>query len=112
MSKSGSVFLLVEDDENDVFFMERAFQDAGLRGLLNVVNSGARAIEYLDGRQQYTDRSPFPLPDLVFLDLKMPGLDGFDVLTWIRREKKLTIPVAVLTSSPEDLDRNRARELG
>jgi DNA-binding response OmpR family regulator len=59
-----------------------------------------------------TDRTRFPLPHMVFLDLKMPGLDGFEVLAWMRQDQKLQLPVAVLTSSPEEIDRKRARELG
>jgi CheY-like chemotaxis protein len=112
MSAQPSVFLLVEDNEDDAFFMERAFQDAGLRTPLRTVTNGHEAIDYLAGNKHFADRSQFPMPDLIFLDLKMPGLDGFDVLEWIRQEKKLKIPVAVLTSSAEEMDRRRARELG
>lgn len=112
MSSSQSVFLLVEDNEDDAFFMERAFQDAGLQNPLRIVTDGDQAIDYMAGAGEFADRSRYPLPDMVFLDLKMPGRDGFDVLTWIRREGKLKMPVAVLTSSPEEIDRQRARALG
>jgi CheY-like chemotaxis protein len=107
-----SVFLLVEDNEDDVFFMRRAFKDARLPNQLHVVNSGEAAIEYLSNTGPYSDPEQYPLPDLVFLDLKMPGLDGFDVLSWMRQERGLSVPVAVLTSSPEDSDRTRATILG
>lgn len=112
MSTANSVFLLVEDNEDDAFFMERAFKDAGLRNPLRVVTNGEQAIEYLAGRKGFADREKFPNPDMIFLDLKMPGMDGFEVLAWIRQERKLEVPVAVLTSSPEEIDRKRARELG
>lgn len=111
MSKH-SVFLLVEDNEDDVFFMKRAFRDAQLPNKLQVVNSGDDAVEYLSNRGRFSNRDEFPSPDMVFLDLKMPGMDGFDVLSWIRQNRGLSVPVAVLTSSPEDSDRKRARELG
>ena len=112
MSGPKSVFLLVEDDENDAFFMERAFQDAGLKNPLRIVTNGDQAIDYLSGTGDFADRNRYPLPDMVFLDLKMPGRDGFDVLAWMRREKNVQVPVAILTSSPEEIDRKRARELG
>jgi CheY-like chemotaxis protein len=109
---SSSIFLLVEDNEDDAFFMQRAFEDAGLKNPLHIVSNGEDAIAYMAGRNGFSDRVRFPLPSFVFLDLKMPGLDGFDVLTWMRQEYKSQVPVAVLTSSPEEIDRKRARELG
>jgi len=112
VSKQQSVFLLVEDNEDDAFFMQRAFQDAGLHNALHVVTNGDEAIEYKAGIDGFADREKYPLPDMIFLDLKMPGRDGFDVLAWIRHEQKSKVPVAVLTSSPEEIDRKRARELG
>ena len=69
-------------------------------------------MEYLSNNGRFSDREQYPKPDMIFLDLKMSGLGGFEVLSWIRRDKRLTVPVAMLTSSPEDLDRKRARELG
>ena len=110
--KENSVFLLVEDNEDDVFFMKRAFRDARLPNQLHVVNSGDAAMDYLSNRGRFSNPAEYPKPDMVFLDLKMPGMDGFDVLSWMRRQQGLTVPVAVLTSSPEDSDRKRARELG
>lgn len=109
---NNSIFLLVEDNEDDVFFMKRAFRDAHLPNALHVVNSGDAAIEYLSNSGRFSNRDQYPTPDMVFLDLKMPGVDGFEVLSWIREHRGLTLPVAVLTSSPEDSDRKRARELG
>jgi|SRR5215471_13380567 len=106
-----SIFLLVEDSEDDVFFMQRALRQAGVHSPLHVVRNGEEAIDYLSGQNDFSNREKHPLPDLVFLDLKMPGVNGFDVLKWIR-EQPLSIPVAVLTSSPEEIDRQRAQEFG
>jgi CheY-like chemotaxis protein len=107
-----SVFLLVEDNEDDVFFMQRAFQGAGLKNRLQIATDGEQAIDYLSGQNGFSDRGEHPFPDMIFLDLKMPGVNGFDVLRWIRHDQKLTVPVAVLTSSPEEIDRQKAHELG
>jgi CheY-like chemotaxis protein len=107
-----SVFLLVEDNADDVFFMQRAFKRAGLENPLQIVTNGDQAIAYLSGDSEFADRKKYPFPNMIFLDLKLPGRDGFDVLTWLRQEKMSDVPVAVLTSSPEEVDRRRARLLG
>jgi CheY-like chemotaxis protein len=107
-----SIFLLVEDNEDDAFFMRRAFQDAGIKNPLHVVTNGEEAIDYISGTSDFADRQRYPLPDMIFLDLKMPGRDGFEVLAWLRQQKRCGVPVAILTSSPEDVDRKRAQELG
>src|SRR5512141_1912836 len=92
--------LLVEDDPNDVLLIQRAFQKAGLRDVLKVVGDGDQAVEYLEGKGAYADRTRFPLPYLLLLDLKMPGTNGFSVLRWVRTEPKFKrLLVVVLTSS-------------
>jgi CheY-like chemotaxis protein len=105
--------LLAEDDANDVLLLERAFEKAGLKPSLRVVNDGEQAIGYLSGRGIYADRKKFPLPFLLLLDLKMPGTNGFEVLQWLRQEpdfKRLLI--VVLTSSNLQSDVDRAYDLG
>lgn len=105
--------LLVEDDSNDIFFMERAASKAGLTAPVQVVRDGQQAIDYLSGANSYADRAQYPLPGVVFLDLKLPYVHGFDVLEWIRNSPELSrLPVVILTSSSEERDRQRAQELG
>jgi CheY-like chemotaxis protein len=105
--------LLVEDDDNDVLLLQRAFAKAGLRAKLKVASGGQQAIEYLAGHKDFADRTRFPLPFLVLLDLRMPGLDGFDVLRWIRAQPDLKrLLVVVLTSSDQQCDIDKAYELG
>jgi len=113
MSPNEIVILLAEDDPNDVFFMQRALAKAGINLPLHVVRNGQEALEYLGGLGKFSDRAVFPLPSLLLLDLKMPFVDGFEVLAWARAQSALKqLPVVVLTSSAEDRDRQRAAELG
>lgn len=101
--------LYAEDDENDVFFMQRAFKRADIPNPLCVVNDGREAVEYLAGEGGFADRDQHPMPCLVLLDLSMPRLTGHDVLKWIRAQPMtLALPVIVLTSSNQDSDIDRA----
>ncbi len=110
---SGASVLLVEDDPSDVLFMRRAWRQAGYAAPLIDVGDGEKAVAYLSGKAPYSDRSKYPFPTLVLLDLKIPLLPGLDVLRWIRETPGLRdLPVAVLTSSEEPADVARARELG
>jgi CheY-like chemotaxis protein len=105
--------LLVEDDPNDVFLMERALAKTNLGLPMHVVMNGQQAIEYLAGEGKYIDRVSFPLPQHLFLDLKMPFVNGFEVMEWLRERASLSpMDVFVLSSSPEDRDRERSRRLG
>ncbi len=105
--------LLAEDDPNDVLLIQRAFQKAGMRQLLRVVRDGQQAIEYLSGQGNYANRERFPLPFMLLLDLKMPGIDGFEVLRWVRAHaESKRLLVVVLTSSNLQSDVDRAYDLG
>jgi len=105
--------LLAEDDANDVFFLERAFEKAGLDKVLRIVRDGDQAIQYLSGKGIYADRQEYPSPFLMLLDLKMPGTDGFQVLQWLRNNPEFRrLLVVVLTSSNLQSDVDRAYELG
>ena len=96
-----------------VFFLRRAFQKAGLDHLVLDVPDGERAIHYLSGDEGYADRSQFPIPSLLFLDLKMPKVSGFEVLEWIKNQKNLgDLKVVVLSSSGLQSDIQRAQTLG
>lgn len=106
--------LLVEDEPNDVFLIERAFKKCGCQHLLQSVGDGEQAIAYLSGSHAFADREKYPLPSIVLLDLKLPKRSGLEVLAWLRdRPDKLKrLPVVVLTSSKQASDINRAYELG
>src|SRR5690348_4877688 len=105
--------LLVEDSEDSVFLVRHAIRKAGITTPLEVVTSGEQAIEYLSGTNKYSDWRQFPLPAIVLLDLKMPGMSGFDVLKWLRQQPGLrALRVAMLTSSELPSEIKMAHDLG
>jgi len=105
--------LLVEDSEDDVFFMKRALELAGVNNPLQVVMDGQAALDYLAGQDKFADRVSYPLPGLVLLDLRMPLVPGFEVLKWMREQSHLCcVPVIVFTSSRQDSDMLSAYALG
>jgi CheY-like chemotaxis protein len=104
--------LYVEDEENDVFFMKRAFREAGIPAPLSIARNGKEAIDYLAGHGPFANREKHPLPCAVILDLNLPIMSGFDVLEWARAQEALrSLPVVIFTSSDQPQDRARAKEL-
>jgi len=113
MTTTNRALLLVEDNEDDVFLMKRALKGARVVNPLLVVEDGQEAVDYLSGAGKFADRDQYPLPAVVFLDLKLPLISGHDVLAWIRRQRELeSLVVIVLTSSNEPSDLNRCYALG
>lgn len=113
MNGDNRTILLVEDERNDVFFLEYAFQSAGITNPLQVAEDGQQAIDYLAGIGKYANRTHYPLPCLVLLDLKLPLKMGLDVLRWIRQQPPLqTLLVVVLSSSRDSHDIEEAYRLG
>ncbi|HKQ40777.1 MAG TPA: response regulator [Verrucomicrobiae bacterium] len=107
------VILLAEDNEDHVILTRRAFKLAGLINPLFVVQDGEEAIAYLKGEGKFSNRTEYPLPTLLLLDLKMPRKNGFDVLEWLRTQPSLAaLRVVVLTTSDQIHDVNRAYQLG
>jgi len=105
--------LVAEDDPNDVFLLRRAFQKAGVSNAVVVARNGQEAIDYLNPEGKETMLGKQPLPALMFLDLKMPLVDGFDVLAWLQKQPVLhRVPVVVLTSSNQERDIEQARHMG
>jgi CheY-like chemotaxis protein len=107
------VILLAEDREDDVLLLRKAFARANLLNPVHIVRDGAEAVAYLTGEGKYANRAEFPLPDLLLLDLAMPKMNGFELLTWIRQQPLLrALRVVVLTSSDRIQDVNLAYQLG
>ena len=108
-----SVILIVEDREDDILLIRRAFDRASVPNPIQIVRDGEEAIAYLIGEGKYSNRDEYPLPVLVLLDLKLPRKDGFEVLSWLRCQPGISsLPVVVLTSSNQIRDVNRAYQLG
>jgi CheY-like chemotaxis protein len=105
--------LLVEDNPDDSLLMESAWKAAKIRNRLPVVSDGEQALAYLNGSGIYADRDKYPFPVAVFLDLKLPRIDGLDVLAAIRENPNLRhLHVDVLSASARTADVERALRLG
>jgi CheY-like chemotaxis protein len=99
--------LVAEVDENDVFFLQRAFRQVEISNPLQIAPNGQQVIDYLAGAGEYADRRQYPLPCLVMLDLKMPRKNGMEALEWIRTRGDLrALPVIMFSSSvhPEEIE--------
>ncbi len=107
------VILLVEDNPDDIDLTLRAFKKNNILNEVVVARDGAEALEYLFGTGAYAGRDPAQTPAVVLLDLKLPKVDGLEVLRRLRADgrTKLT-PVVVLTSSKEEKDVVEAYKLG
>ena len=105
--------MLVEDNEMDVVLTLDAFKEAHLINPIQVARTGEQALDYLAGKGEFQDRVKFPLPELILLDLKLPGISGLDVLKKIKTNPDLKrIPVIILTSSAEEGDRSLGYDRG
>jgi len=112
MSNS-ALILLAEDRDDDVLLIKRSFARANIPNPMLLVTNGEEAILYLKGEGKFADRSGYPLPALLLLDLKMPIVDGFEVLRWARQQSSLALlKILVLTSSESLRDVNEAYRLG
>jgi CheY-like chemotaxis protein len=108
-----AIVLYAEDDENDAFFMERAFAKNKSAERLRVVPNGQRAVDYLTGAGEFADRAKFPLPSLVLLDVKMPEMSGLEALASIRARREFDgMTVVMFTSSTHESDVERSRQQG
>jgi len=105
----GKTILVAEDDPNDQFFIQRQFKNLALPVQVRFVNDGEQAIDYLSGIGK--PGCPFPKPDLMFVDLKMPNLNGFELLEWMRKNG-LRILTVVVSSSGLQEDIDKAYDLG
>ena len=107
------VILAADDREDDIELTRQALVRANVLNPLQVARDGEEAIQYLEGTGRFSNRAEYPLPDLMLLDLKMPKLNGFEVLQWVRSHPTLKgLRIVVLTTSEEDSDIDRSYQLG
>jgi CheY-like chemotaxis protein len=105
------VILVVEDDPAHVEIIRRNFEASRLANRLLSVEDGQAALDYLNRKGKYNDSDKFPMPNLILLDLRLPLVDGLDVLKIIKSDQKLTtIPVVILTTSSAESDMVKAYE--
>jgi CheY-like chemotaxis protein len=113
MSRSSTVFLLVEDEPSDAEFLQYAFAAAGRKDRMQVVANGEEAVRYLSGTGEHGDRTRYPVPDVIITDLKMPHMNGLEFLRWLQAsESWRSVPKVVLTSSTAHSDVTAAHALG
>jgi CheY-like chemotaxis protein len=94
--------LFAEDNPNDIFLVERAIRKANLPIQLHIVQNGEEAVSYLRGDEAFADRHRYPMPMLVLSNMKMPKMNGLELLTWIRQQPEFRdLPVVVMSSSED-----------
>jgi CheY-like chemotaxis protein len=105
--------LIAEDDPNDAFMITRTLKKVGVLNPVQIIENGEQAIAYLRGDGEYKDRAVYPFPGVIITDLKMPKVDGFEILAWLRRHPECgVIPTVVLSASAIESDVVRAYQLG
>ena len=109
MSCQPAIILIVEDEEAHAQLTCRAIRKSGNANRVDIVGDGEQALDYLLNRGKYADKEKYPTPGLVLLDIKLPGIDGVEVLTQIKAHPSLRqIPVIMLTTSEREEDMARA----
>ena len=110
MSKT---ILVVDDSEDDIVLLQHVFNMARVANPVIVLRDGEAALAYLKGEAEFADRVKYPVPAVVMLDLKMPRIDGFEVLQWIKNQPHLKQMLVIVLSVVQDVRQiNRAYELG
>ena len=104
MKKYHSTIMIVDDAADDLFFIERAFREVGVKDPIHPITGGREAIAYMMGEGKYADRTRYAYPTFITIDLKMPGTDGFAVLEHLKKNPEWSVIPTVVLSSSRDLD--------
>ena len=111
--KTRAAILLVEDEESDILIFQRTFSKAQILNPLIILESSEEAMHYLNGDGKYSNREEFPFPSLALLDLKLPRIDGYELLQWIRGQKMFqSVRLVALTGFEDERAVTRALECG
>lgn len=111
--RSLATILLIEDEVWDATLLQQAFQKAKILNPVVHLRNGDEGLGYLAGVGKYSDRIQNPLPALIMLDLKLPGMTGLQLLQWMRTDRQVRrIPVVVLTQDENPTTINAAYDLG
>jgi CheY-like chemotaxis protein len=107
------IVLLAEDNADDAIFIKRAIRKAGASVSLQIVGNGEEAVSYLLGEDSYSDRERYPFPALIVTNMKMPRMNGLELLTWIKQQPSLKhLPVLVMSSSEDADEMSKVAALG
>ncbi len=113
MKRTNPTLLIVDDDPDDLLLIQSAFEAMGVTSELQLVCGGDEAVAYVKGEGKYADRSVYKYPAFVITDLKMPGINGFGLLRFLRENPdSATLPVFVLSGSRDDADIRKSYLLG
>ncbi len=113
MIPPGLPILIAEDDEDEALLLGHALKAIGISNPVLMVDNGEHVIAYLKGEGQFTDRGTFPIPAVLITDLKMPAVDGFELLEWLRHHPQFAIiPTLIFSNSSDPRDIQRAYALG
>jgi len=104
--------LIADDSADDRFLLQRSLRSVPRCEVVGCAEDGNATVQYLSGEGNFSDRTRFPFPDLLLLDLKMPGMNGFEVLEWLGQRVFRDLRVVVLSGSALEEDINKARRLG
>ncbi len=107
------IVLLVEDNASDLLFIQRAIRKAGIPIALYLVENGELAVSYLLGEGVYADREQYPFPALIITNMKMPRMNGLELLRWVKQQPNMKhLPVLVMSSSDDPYEMNQVITLG
>jgi len=110
---TGKIVLAVEDEESDVLLLQLAAEAVNLSHQLIVLRDGQELIGYLTRQPRFADTTQYPWPGLLLLDLKMPSMDGFEVLAWLNQHREIPrVPVVIFSASGCEADKKKALRLG
>jgi CheY-like chemotaxis protein len=112
-TEANLTILVADDNQDDTFFLTRAFKKAGASGTIHLVRDGQEAINYLQGHGPYGNRARFPFPDLFVVDSTLPSVSGLELLDWVRRQRfSQPVVVGVLSGVEYGPDIQKAFALG